>query len=96
MHASIHKTAGVRTRIESDLKEEAEKVLAKNGLTVSDAIRLFLREVVSCKGLPFDLSTPNATTLEALAESHAMLRKQARFGSTGELLNALKDGHGMK
>lgn len=96
MYASIHKTADVRTRIEPDLKEDAERVLAENGLTVSGAIRLFLRQVVLYKGLPFDVRTPNATTLEALAESRAMLGKQARFGSTTELLNELEEGQGRK
>lgn len=84
------KTADVRTRIEPELKEDAQKVLAENGLTVSDAIRLFLRQVVVHKGLPFDVRTPNAATLQALKESRAMMKDKARFGSAAELFNELE------
>ena len=41
-----NKTADVRTRIEPELKEAAVKVLAQNGLTLSDAMRLFLRQEI--------------------------------------------------
>jgi DNA-damage-inducible protein J len=49
----------VRTRIEPDLKKSAETVLAENGLTISDAIRMFLRQVVVYGGLPFDVRISN-------------------------------------
>lgn len=88
MLAIHHKTADVRTRIEPDLKESAQKVLADNGLTISDAVRLFLRQVVISNGLPFDVRIPNDTTLRALEESRAMKGK-ARFGSAQELFNEL-------
>ena len=41
------KTSDVRTRIEPDLKTAAEQILADCGLSMSDAIRLFLRQVVA-------------------------------------------------
>lgn len=47
------KTEVVRARIETDLKEQAAAVLADSGLEMSDAIRLFLRQVVRAGGLPF-------------------------------------------
>jgi addiction module RelB/DinJ family antitoxin len=47
------KTEVVRARIETDLKSEATAVLADSGLEMSDAIRLFLRQVVKAGGLPF-------------------------------------------
>ena len=79
MYASTHKTADVHTRIEPDLKQDVERILAESGHTVSGATRLFLRQVVLCNGLPFDVRTPNATTLEALAESRAMLECKHRL-----------------
>lgn len=43
----------VRARIDADLKEQATAVLAANALRTSDAIRIFLQEVVRRGGLPF-------------------------------------------
>ncbi|SRR5579872_278951 len=47
------KSEVVRARIESDLKDQAAAVLKASGLELSDAIRLFLRQVVQRGGLPF-------------------------------------------
>ena len=43
----------VRARIDSDLKAQASRVLAACGLEPSDAIRLFLQQVVAHNGIPF-------------------------------------------
>lgn len=66
------KTTTIRARIEPKLKAEAEAVLAKLGLTPSDAIRLLYHQVRLAKGLPFEIAierTPNATTRRALRDS---------------------------
>jgi addiction module RelB/DinJ family antitoxin len=47
------KDAVVRARVSAELKEQATAVLEANALEMSDAIRLFLRQVVRCGGLPF-------------------------------------------
>jgi DNA-damage-inducible protein J len=49
------KTHVVRARIEGILKTEAMRVLASHGLDLSDAIRLFLRQVVARGGIPFSI-----------------------------------------
>jgi DNA-damage-inducible protein J len=51
------KTEVVRARIETDLKVQAAAVLADSGLEMSDAIRLFLRQVVRIGGLPFPVTS---------------------------------------
>lgn len=51
------KTEVVRARIEADLKAQATAVLAASGLEVSDAIRLFFRQVVRQGGLPFEVKS---------------------------------------
>lgn len=45
----------VRARIDSELKANAARVLAACGLEPSDAIRLFLQQVVAHQGLPFEI-----------------------------------------
>jgi DNA-damage-inducible protein J len=56
----------VRSRIDPELKRQADQVLRSMGLTMSDAIRLFLHQVVAEKALPFAVKAPNATTLAAM------------------------------
>lgn len=47
------KSAIVRARIDEGLKAQASKVLASCGLEMSDAIRLYLQQVVLQEGIPF-------------------------------------------
>ena len=70
MLASL-KTTDVRSRVEPEIKEHATQVLAQCGLTLSDGIRLFLRQVIAERGLPFDVKVPNAETQAAMAEARA-------------------------
>ena len=65
------KTAYLNTRIEPEIKKKAEKILSSLGLSTSDAIGIFLRQVVLRKGLPFEVSVPNAVTVAALKELEA-------------------------
>lgn len=48
----------VRARIDVDLKERATAVLEANALGMSDAIRIFLQQVVRRGGLPFAVRDP--------------------------------------
>jgi DNA-damage-inducible protein J len=49
------KDSVVRARIDSRLKADAARVLAQCGLEPSDAIRLFLQQVVAYQGIPFEI-----------------------------------------
>ena len=58
----MSKTAMVRARIEPALKSEVDALLRKLGLSASQAIGLFYRQIQRQRRLPFDSKTPNATT----------------------------------
>ena len=64
----MSKTEMVRARVDSKLKADAEAVLQNLGLTASDAIRLFYRQLALRNGLPFDVKLPNAETRQAMYE----------------------------
>ena len=85
------KVAEIRSRIEPDLKENATRILASCGLNVSDAIRLFLHQVVAQNGLPFAVKAPNPVTLAAMqeAESEALphFGVNTEFGGNTPLRN---------
>jgi DNA-damage-inducible protein J len=63
----------VQASISQELKEEAEAVFQAIGLTMAEAIHLFLVEVVSQQALPWTLSVnlPNAQTQSAMRELEA-------------------------
>ena len=58
------KTSTLHTRIETDLKNNVESIFAQLGLTSSDAIKLFYRQVELQGGLPFELKVPNRVLAE--------------------------------
>ena len=59
------KTETVYTRVEPQLKANAEQILARLGLTPSEAINVFLNQVVLHNGLPFEVRIPDLTLQEA-------------------------------
>ena len=91
MHTQANrKTAEVRSRIEPSLKNQSAEVLASVGLDMSDAIRLFLRQVVEVQGLPFQVRKPNKETVAAMIEAREMAKAhKARYGNAKDLFNAL-------
>jgi DNA-damage-inducible protein J len=62
------KSAMVRARIEPGLKTKAEKYFAMLGLSTSQAITLFFKQVELHRGLPFEINIPNIETIAAMKE----------------------------
>ncbi len=65
----MSKTAVITARIEPGLKKSVEQVFAQLGLTTTQAITLFLRQVELQQGLPFNLKVPNTVTQATLQEA---------------------------
>ena len=63
------KTEMIHARIEPQLKKRAEKVFEQLGLTATEAIRMFYRQVELRKGIPFAVQLPNEETAETLRMS---------------------------
>ncbi|OYT94131.1 MAG: type II toxin-antitoxin system antitoxin, RelB/DinJ family [Burkholderiales bacterium PBB3] len=78
-------------RVEDDIKEQANAALSAMGLSMSDAVRLFLRRVVIDQAFPLELKVPNAETRAAMEESRAMMAaRSARFASADEMFADLE------
>ena len=58
----MNKSATIRARIEPDLKNKAEKVFRDLGLSTTQAINLFYKQVELRNGLPFEVVIPNDIT----------------------------------
>ena len=50
------KSATVFARVEPNVKEQAEAILTNLGLSMSNAVDIYLRQIVMRKGIPFDVS----------------------------------------
>ena len=65
------KTSTIHLRVEPSIKADVEKLLDRLGLSTTDAINIFLNQIVLTGGLPFPVkvSQPNRTTLAAIEEA---------------------------
>lgn len=85
-------TTMVHVRVDENIKAQATETLASMGLSVSDAIRVFLTRVVAEKEMPFALKAPNATSLAAIAEAdQIIMNRRDRFATADTLLNDLEE-----
>jgi len=82
-------TTMVHVRVDEQIKAQATETLAAMGLSLSDAVRVFLMRVVAEQQLPFALKVPNAETRAAMEEARAISR--ARF-TTDELIHDIEKG----
>ena len=58
------KSANLYVRIEPDLKEQSENILAALGIPASNAITMFYKQIILQKGLPFEVKLPSAHPLD--------------------------------
>ena len=65
------KTETLRIRVEPSLKSSAEAILSALGLSASDAVTLFYKQVELNHGLPFEVKLPGPTTRKAMKETLA-------------------------
>lgn len=58
------KTAMINARTERELKEEVADILEALGLSTTEAINIFFRQVKLRRGLPFPVEIPNEGTID--------------------------------
>jgi DNA-damage-inducible protein J len=86
--SNMSKTGYITARVEPKLKASAGRVLSKIGVSTSDAITMFLRQVVMRQGMPFDVTVPNVETRQAIdeLENPAKRAKLKKHGTVGAML----------
>lgn len=79
-------------RVDDEVKTQATEALAAMGLSMSDAVRIFLKRVVNDQAFPLELKVPNAETRAAMEEARALMKaRQARFESADALFDELEE-----
>ena len=87
------KTASLYIRIDPQVKSDVEAIYSQYGMSITDAINVFLYTSRNIGGLPFDLRppAPNAETLEAMREGNKIIKSgKTRFDTAEDMLRELK------
>ena len=71
----MSRSALMNLRIEPEIKANAEELFGSFGLTVTDAVNVFLRQSIMRGGFPFEIVRykPNAVTRAAIQEAGELL-----------------------
>ena len=95
------KTANVLARVEPDVKEQAETILAKLGVPASTVINMLYRQIIMTRSIPFSLSVPAAplardemdtATFNAMMAEGLRQAKAGKGVSLDEAFAALEQG----
>lgn len=71
MTATTFKSAIVRARIEPGIKTKVENIFETLGISTSEAINLFFRQVYLMRGIPFEIKIPNKELQDSIKKSRA-------------------------
>ena len=92
------KTTNLYIRVEPEVKEQAENILEKLGIPVSNAVNMFLKQVIMRNGIPFDVKLYESKPLEMEALSETQLNDELEKGysdylheKTKPAVNAFKE-----
>ena len=88
-------TVNMSIRMDTELKKQADAMLADMGLNMTTAMNMFLRQVVRQGKIPFEIAAdiPNAETLAAMKEVDDMISGKIpakKYTSTDELFKDLE------
>lgn len=81
------RTSNVFARVEPEIKEQAEQVLEKLGIPMSNAVSMFLCQVVLQRGIPFEIKLPQEAPL-----AYGSLTKERFDEEIGEGIADIKAG----
>ncbi len=81
-------SATIQTRIDPNIKQQAKRILDTLGITMSEAIGAYLRQIVLRKGIPFELKIPNEATMQAVEQLES--GKGTTFDNVDDFLKDLE------
>ena len=95
------KSSNLYVRIEPEVKEKAESILATLGISVSSAINMFYKQIILQKGIPFDVKIPSPKLVDITKLSDYDLDEELDKGyqdmkcgrTTKIMLHLIKSNH---
>ena len=90
------KTSSIHVRVEPQVKKEVEEILNNLGMTSTEAINIYLKQIILNSGIPFEIKTPQYSDemKEAIKEADEMIEhpeKYKSYDSVEEFMEALHD-----
>jgi len=87
------KTDNLNIRIEPDIKKSAETTLNDLGLTMAEAVKLFLKQVIMTESIPFEIKKPkfNKETEEAIQDALLGKNLSKSYTSTEEMWKDIEE-----
>ncbi len=85
------KTDTLHIRIEPSVKQKAEETLNALGLSITEAINVFLNQVILNDGIPFEIRKPkfNKETIQAIEDTKNDKNLSKTFDSVNEMFEEL-------
>ncbi len=94
------RTSNIFVRVEPSTKEQAEAVLNQLGIPMSNAIGLFLKQVILQRGIPFDVKLPADKPLAFESLSKEQFDEEIKIGlsdlANGRVISAVKVAEDLK
>ena len=89
------KTSSIHIRVDPKVKEEVEKILNVLGMTSTEAINIYLKQIIINSGIPFEIKAPQFSDemLEAIAEAEEMEKHPDNYKSFESVEAFMEDLH---
>jgi DNA-damage-inducible protein J len=78
--AMATKPKKVYAKIEPEIKEQAENILTELGISPSDAINMFYRQIIFHKGIPFEVKIPSICPIDISDLSDEQINEELEKG----------------
>ena len=90
------KTSSIHIRVDPKIKKEVEKILKNLGMTSTEAINIYLKQIILNSGIPFEIKMPQYSDemLEAIKEADEIMENPdayPSYDSVDKLMEALND-----
>ena len=89
----MQKVSNINIRVNEDLKKQASELFEYFGMSLSQAITLFLKQSVNTSSIPFEIKVPQFSDemLEAIAEAEEIEKHPENYKSYNNLAEILED-----
>ncbi len=89
------KTSSIHVRVDPKVKKDVEKILDTLGMTSTEAINIYLKQIILTSGIPFEIKTPQFSDemLEAIAEAEEMEKYPEKYKSFETVQEFMEDLH---
>ena len=76
------RTSNIFARVEPEIKKQAEQVLDQLGIPMSNAVNMFLKQIVLQRGIPFEMKLPTNVPLSYDSLTKEQLDAEIKKGMT--------------